>query len=342
MPDGDLQGRVDLRPSGVSEVVGTLILVGLIMIGIVLVSILLNSNPGPSSIPAFDGIISNNSTAIYIYHKGGDDLQPGQFQILVNGGDQTANFTIMGVGSPFTYPWTVGETLKATSPVMPTLVVLVFNRSPGGQILLSADLTQVARRLPTFYQANALNAAAVAFPAASVAGDLIVVSSYWSSQAVTITSVTDSQGNTYKPAVGPTNWGTGSSGATYYASNILGGATLTITVTFSGAQGGTVTYITEYQGVAASRPLDQATATAGNGSVMNSGSVFTGQGTELIYGSGMANGTATVSSPYTARSTYATNFTADQTVTSTNYYAVTGTNSGGGAWLCQIATFRGW
>jgi len=330
-----------MKPSGVSEVVGTLILVGIVMLGIVLVSILLLSNPVPSSVPAFDGIISNNSTTVYIYHKGGDPLQPGQYQILVNGGDQTRNFTIMGVGSPFLYPWTVGETLTNTTPAMPGLVVVVFNQSPGGKILLSTDLTQAARPLPTFYQVNALNSAIVTFSGASVNGDLIVVSSYWSSQAVTITGVSDTKGNTYKPAAGPTNWGTTSRGATYYASNILGGATLTITVAFSGAQGGTVTYITEYQGVAASRPLDQATATAGNGSVMNSGSVFTGQGTELIYGSGMANGTATVNSPYTARSTYATNFTADQTVTRTNYYAVTGTNSGGGAWLCQIATFRG-
>jgi hypothetical protein len=123
----------EVKSLGVSEVVGTIILVGVVMIGIVLVGILLLSNPAPSKVPTFDSIISNRSKTVYIYHKGGDPLYRGQYSILIDGGDQTANFTIM---SPGTEPWSVGETLSNTTPNMPKHVVIVFNQGGGGGTII--------------------------------------------------------------------------------------------------------------------------------------------------------------------------------------------------------------
>ena len=159
---------------------------------------------------------------------------------------------------------------------------------------------------------------------------------------MSVSSVTDTKGNTYKLAIGPTNWGGASyRGATYYASNIIGGAgAITITVTFSGSQGGTMTFGTEYSGVATLNPLDQVSAQIGSTTALSSGIVATGQGTELIYGFAMSANTATVDPSFTSRSTYNNNFIADKTVTKTGYYSVFGTNSAGN-WLCQMATFRG-
>ena len=69
---------------------------------------------------------------------------PGRYSILVNGVNQTGNFTIMGVGSPYTYPWTVGETLSATISPMPGLVVIVFNNGGGGaSIIGESNLTPI-------------------------------------------------------------------------------------------------------------------------------------------------------------------------------------------------------
>jgi len=122
----------------VSEVVGTIILVGVVMVGMALVGILLLSNPTPSNVPVSHFIISNASNTVYIYHKGGDPLYTGQYQILVDGGDQTGNFTIM---SPGTQPWGIGETLSNTTPNMPKHIVIVFNQSGrGGTVLAVADL----------------------------------------------------------------------------------------------------------------------------------------------------------------------------------------------------------
>ena len=321
----------------VSEVVGTMILIGVVMAGMALVTVLLLSGPAPSKVPVLEPLITNLSKTIYIFHRGGDPLWKGDYKILVDGVDRTALFVNDG-----SEPWSVGETLNYTSATMPKLVVLISNQSTGGgTILLETDLNKQALHLPAFVQVVANSAAAVTFPGTSTSGDLIVVSIFWSSQAVSVSSVTDTNGNTYTLAVGPTNWGGSYRGAVYYASNIVGGGgPITMTDTFSGAQGGTMTYATEYSGVATFNPLDQVSAGYGTGTTLNSGTMATGQGTELIYGFSMSANTATVDPSFTARSTYSNNFVADRTVTKTGYYNVFGTNSAGD-WLCQMATFRG-
>ncbi|MGE5832495.1 MAG: type IV pilin N-terminal domain-containing protein, partial [Methanomicrobiales archaeon] len=96
---------MDVRDRAVSEIVGTLLLVGIVVIGIVLAGLLLFSHPAASRVPVFDCIISNQSNTIYLYHKGGDSLSAGEYRILVDGVDRTANFTFM---SPGTEPWSVG------------------------------------------------------------------------------------------------------------------------------------------------------------------------------------------------------------------------------------------
>ena len=125
-----------VHTQAVSEVIGTLVLIGVVMIGIVLVGILLLSNPAPSKVPVFDSVISNRSKTIYIYHKGGDSLPLGTFKILVDGNDTTSLFTIM---SPGTDPWGVGETLTGTMPYTPRHVVIIFNQSGGGATILAAE-----------------------------------------------------------------------------------------------------------------------------------------------------------------------------------------------------------
>jgi hypothetical protein len=128
---------------GVSEVIGTLILIGVVVAGMTLVAILLLSQPLPTKVPVLDVIISNQSRNIYIYHKGGDPLVRGQYQILVDGGDQTGNFTNSG-----DEPWSVGETLGNTTPSMPHRVVIVLNGTGGGGSILAVQDLSGARTAP--------------------------------------------------------------------------------------------------------------------------------------------------------------------------------------------------
>jgi hypothetical protein len=200
------------------------------------------------------------------------------------------------------------------------------------------------------YTGSVTTSQTITFGQPSTAGNFIVVSSDWGNQTADISSVTDSKHNTYAKALGPTNLNTTGRAATWYASNIAGGgAATTITVTLNGPASGSPAfeiYATEYSGIAALGPVDQSSATTsglGVAKVMTSGSVSTTQASELIYGFGWSlGGTATVDNPpSTPRSTYRGNFVADQIVSATGTYSITGTLDKYVSWLCHIVTFKG-
>ncbi len=109
---------------GVSEVAGTMILIGIVVVGMMIVNLVIFSSPTQTRVPSLQASLTNKSTLISIVHEGGDSLQPGEFQILVDGIDQTANFTNSG-----SYPWSIGETLSYNAPSMPHRAVMVYNGS---------------------------------------------------------------------------------------------------------------------------------------------------------------------------------------------------------------------
>jgi hypothetical protein len=141
----DSRGHGGAGSPGVSEAIGALVLVGVVVIGVGLVWILLFSTPSPTEVPVLDTIISNRSRTVYILHRGGDPLRIGEYQILVDGGDQTGNFTFQGSG---TEPWSVGETLFALIPSMPKRIVIVFNQSGGSGTVLGIQDLVGTRNIP--------------------------------------------------------------------------------------------------------------------------------------------------------------------------------------------------
>ena len=96
-----------------------------------------------------------------------------------------------------------------------------------------------------FVQANgasipAQTTNAVTFTSAQTAGDLNVAVVSWKSSTATVTSVTDSRGNTYALAVGPTTSTGNTQQSIYYAKNIVSAAAgaNTVSATFSTAIAG--------------------------------------------------------------------------------------------------------
>jgi PKD repeat protein len=185
----------------------------------------------------------------------------------------------------------------------------------------------------------------ITLPAASTSGNTIVVSFVQEPTSLTVSSVTDSKGNSYSQAIGGTTVGSWGKLYTYYNSNIVGGSgAITVTVTRSGASGYDVIYANEYAGVAASSPVDQTAGASGGSSsgatAIDSGAKTTTQASELIYGFAASDATATPSSYLTTRSTADGHFIADRIVSSTGAYKVNGTNSYN-YWGCQMVTFKG-
>ncbi|MGC2230452.1 MAG: IPT/TIG domain-containing protein, partial [Candidatus Acidiferrum sp.] len=158
----------------------------------------------------------------------------------------------------------------------------------------------------------------------------------WNDTTATVQSVTDSVGNTYNLAIGPTS-GTALRQSIYYASNIAGG-TNTVTVTFSQAAAYPDVRILEYKGVTT---LDVTAGASGNSAAANSGSATTTAANELIFGANTVfTGTGAVGSGFTSRIvTPDGDLAEDKTVTTAGSNSASATLSSSGPWVMQMVAF---
>jgi len=113
----------------------------------------------------------------------------------------------------------------------------------------------------------------IAFGVAQTAGNMNLVVVGWNDTTSTVSSVSDSRGNTYTQA-GTTVTGTGLRQAIYYARNIVGGSN-TVTVGFNQAAAFADVRILEYSGLDPTSPLDVTAGAAGTSSSPNSGAATT-------------------------------------------------------------------
>jgi hypothetical protein len=187
---------------------------------------------------------------------------------------------------------------------------------------------------------------AVTFSKAHQAGDLIVIAVGWTDTTYIVNTVTDSAGNTYHLAVGPTTYGADLTQSIYYAADIAASATgAKTTVTFNGAASAVDLRAAEYSGLSTTSPLDVTAKASNKSTPANSGSVTTTTGRELLFGAGMTNDSYT-STPTTGFTMIAVTSNGDmfedRIVSATGSYAATGTfqTSGSQEWVIQLATFR--
>jgi YD repeat-containing protein len=189
------------------------------------------------------------------------------------------------------------------------------------------------------------------YTSAQSAGDLNVVIIGWGGKGsipppTAPSSVTDSKGNTYVLAVGPTGNSTGNgSQSIYYASNILaaGAGSNSVTISFGSTSFPHLSLqIAEYSGVATSSPLDGTSAGIGTNATVTSGSVTTTNANDLLIGGDYLDAaTGAAGSGFTLRVASAyNNVLEDQIVTSTGSYAATAPVTGPDWWIMQIAAFK--
>jgi uncharacterized membrane protein len=184
----------------------------------------------------------------------------------------------------------------------------------------------------------------VPYVAAQFAGDLNVVVVGWNDSTATVASVTDTKGNVYSPAVGPTVVSGTLSQSIYYAKNIVGAAagTNTVTVTFTSAAAYPDVRVLEYSGADQNSPVDVIAANSGTGTLSNSGSVTTTNPFDLIFGANIV--TSYTSGPGTGfRSRLLTSpdgdIAEDAMVTTTGSYSATAPLTSG-TWIMQMVAFR--
>jgi hypothetical protein len=124
-----------MKTRAISEVAGTMILIGVVIVGMMIVNLVIFSTPTNTRIPSLQASMTNRSTLITIVHQGGDSIPAGQYQILVDGVDQTANFT--SSGSPL---FSLGKTLSYNAAdhgfSMPQKAVMIYNGTGKGGIVI--------------------------------------------------------------------------------------------------------------------------------------------------------------------------------------------------------------
>jgi hypothetical protein len=171
----------------------------------------------------------------------------------------------------------------------------------------------------------------------------------WNDDTATVTSVSDTSGNVYAVAVGPTMQpgpagGGGLTQAIYYAKNVAaapaGGNA--VTVAFSVAAQYVDLRILEYGGVDITSPLDGGAGAAGNSSTSDSGALTTTNAKDLLVAANTVwTSTASAGPGFTSRViTGDGDIAEDQIVGSAGTYHATTPLNGAGPWVMQIAAFK--
>ncbi len=176
------------------------------------------------------------------------------------------------------------------------------------------------------------------------AGDLNVVIVGWGDSTSTVSTITDSAGNAYSLAVGPTVLTGFLSQSIYYAKNIAASGTgNVVTVKFTGAAAFPDVRILEYAGIDTSIPVDRVAAASGSTSVSDSGALQTTNANDLLVAGNMV---------YTASVSAGTGFTQrlvttpdgdaveDRVVSAVGTFNGTESLSSAGPWVMQMVAFR--
>ena len=218
------------------------------------------------------------------------------------------------------------------------LVLGVFSSTGWAQTI---SFVQVSSAVPSSAQLSV----SATYVGAQTAGDTNVVAIGWNDSSSSVTSVTDTNGNTYTAAVGPTVQAGFATQIVYVGRNIVAAAAgaNTVTVTFNTAVPFADLRILEYRGLDPASPVDATAAAIGTGATGNSGPVTNSHAYDLIFGADYVS-TTTTNSGNGFLSRVITNpdgdIAEDQIVTATGAYTATAPVNNG-IWIMQSVALRG-
>jgi hypothetical protein len=272
--------------------------------------------------------------------------------VTITGTNFAAGATVSFGNSPATNVQVLSSTdIAATTPVgnagAVTLAITVPGALPGS---LANGFTYSAPAGATikYVQGNYATpqqpqtSVTVPFNTVQSAGDLSVVVVGWNDGTSLVDSVTDSAGNPYELAVGPTVLSGTASQAIYYARNIAGG-TNSVTVSFSVPAVSADIRVLEYQGADQYSPVDGTAANSGNSANSSSGSLTTTNATDLVVGANlvltMTSGAGTGFQERLLTSPDG-DIAEDTMVSSAGTYTAAAPLTASGPWIMQAAAFR--
>jgi len=186
----------------------------------------------------------------------------------------------------------------------------------------------------------------VPFTAAQSAGNLSVVVVGWNDTTAQVSSVTDTKGNAYQLAVGPTAVAGALTQAIYYARNIAAAAAgaNTVTVSFTVAAAYPDIRILEYGGMDSLSPVDVTASATGSTATSSTPAVVTANASDLLLAANtVLTWTTGAGTGWTSRVITSPDgdIAEDRVVSTAGSYSATAPLGGAGAWVMQMVAFKG-
>lgn len=134
-----------LPESGVSEVLGSMLLISVVIASVAIVLVVLMSQATPEEIPNVNFMTgSDGNNNLYLFHNGGDSLAEGSFSVLVDG-EVRDDYSISDGSSD----WSLGKNLILGSvpSATPHTVAVIYNSSGGSRganVLRSVNTSSLA------------------------------------------------------------------------------------------------------------------------------------------------------------------------------------------------------
>jgi len=120
------------RESGVSEIIGVLLLIAIISLAVGITGVTILSSVNISRVPAITFSITHEGRDVFVVHNGGDTLPAGSYRIYVDGEDQTSSFSPM----PSTTLFRTGTILHYSCDSPPRDVMIVSRGMDGKETTL--------------------------------------------------------------------------------------------------------------------------------------------------------------------------------------------------------------
>jgi Domain of unknown function (DUF1929)/Glyoxal oxidase N-terminus/PKD domain len=182
------------------------------------------------------------------------------------------------------------------------------------------------------------------YSSAQTAGDLNAVVVGWNETTAKVSSLTDTSGNTYTLAVGPTLLTGELSQSIYYAKNIKAAAAgaNVVTVKFTSAANYPDIRILEYSGLDPASPLDLATGKSGTSATSSTAAITTTRTTDLLLGANIVFTTTNgPGASFTQRllTNPDADIAEDRVVTANGSYSASAPLSSSGPWVMQLVAF---
>ncbi len=128
--------------SGVSEVIGAILLISIVAVAVGIIAVGLLSTPPPQEIPHINVLAVKNDSRVTLTLISGDDLNPDEFYLRLNNGvvldPLKGDFDGHKSGE---WPWSIGEQLYITSQPLPTSIDLIYRGGNGEDLIDTITVT---------------------------------------------------------------------------------------------------------------------------------------------------------------------------------------------------------